>query len=100
MTTRRIGWLVLGGLIAIGLGAMPRTADATLRFGDLQVSGNMQSQNLVRTPDAQTTHAVELAALREELAETRELVDRVAQALERLAPARSPEGSQKACQES
>ncbi len=56
--------------------------------------------DLVRTPDAQTTHAVELAALREELAETRELVDRVAQALERLAPARSPEGSQKACQES
>jgi transcriptional regulator with XRE-family HTH domain len=56
--------------------------------------------DLVRTPDAQTTHAVELAALREELAETRELVDRVAQALERLAPARLPEGSQKARQES
>lgn len=56
--------------------------------------------DLVRTPDAATSHAVELAALREELAETRELVDRVAQALERLAPARSSAGSSKACQES
>ena len=56
--------------------------------------------DLVRTPDAATSHAVELAALREELAETRELVDRVAQALERLAPARSSSSSSKACQES
>jgi transcriptional regulator with XRE-family HTH domain len=56
--------------------------------------------DLVRTPDAATSHAVELAALREELAETRELVDRVAQALERLAPSRSSAGSKQACQES
>ena len=34
--------------------------------------------DLVRTADAASAHAVELAALREELAETRELVNRVA----------------------
>jgi len=45
--------------------------------------------DLVRTPDAATAHAVELAALREELAETRELVDRVARALDQLARPRS-----------
>jgi transcriptional regulator with XRE-family HTH domain len=41
---------------------------------------------LVNTAAA-STHELEIAALREELAETRELVDRVARALERLAPA-------------
>jgi transcriptional regulator with XRE-family HTH domain len=56
--------------------------------------------DLVRTPDAATAHAVELAALREELAETRELVDRVARALERLAPVRSSAGSLPASRES
>ena len=45
--------------------------------------------DLVRAPDAATAHAVELAALREELAETRELVNRVARALERLTPRQS-----------
>ncbi len=49
--------------------------------------------DLVRAPEAMTGHAAELAALREELAETRELVDRVARALERLARPRSPSGS-------
>ena len=42
---------------------------------------------LVNTASA-SVHELEIAALREELAETRELVDRVARALERLAPAR------------
>jgi transcriptional regulator with XRE-family HTH domain len=56
--------------------------------------------DLVRAPDAATSHAVELAALREELAETRELVDRVARALERLAPPRSNAGSRQASRES
>jgi transcriptional regulator with XRE-family HTH domain len=42
--------------------------------------------DLVRVPDAATGQAAELAALREELAETRALVDRVARALEGLAP--------------
>ena len=46
--------------------------------------------DLVRTPDAATAHAAELAALREELAETRGLVDRVAQALERMAQTPAP----------
>jgi transcriptional regulator with XRE-family HTH domain len=44
--------------------------------------------DLVRAADAQTTHGAELAALREELAETREIVDRIARALERLGQAR------------
>ena len=48
--------------------------------------------DLVRASDAASSQAVELAALREELAETRELVDRVARALERLAPPRSNPG--------
>jgi transcriptional regulator with XRE-family HTH domain len=56
--------------------------------------------DLVRAPDAATGHAVELAALREELAETRELVDRVARALERLAPPRSDASSLQASRES
>jgi transcriptional regulator with XRE-family HTH domain len=49
--------------------------------------------DLVRAPDAATGHAAELAALREELAETRELVDRVARALERLTRPRSTSSS-------
>jgi len=56
--------------------------------------------DLVRAPDAATAHAVELAALREELAETRELVDRVARALERLAPPRSDANSLRVSRES
>lgn len=56
--------------------------------------------DLVRAPDAVTAHAAELAALREELAETRELVDRVARTLERLARPRSAAGSLQASKES
>ena len=56
--------------------------------------------DLVRLPDAASSHSVELAALREELAETRELVDRVARALERLVPPGSYEGSTRASRES
>ena len=55
---------------------------------------------LVRTGDSLSEQAAELAALREELAETRELVDRVVQALERLAPPGSNSGSQQASRES
>src|SRR5690349_15515634 len=32
--------------------AVPATA--TMRFGPVQISGNLQTQNIVRTPDAQT----------------------------------------------
>ena len=49
--------------------------------------------DLVRAPDAATAQAVELAALREELAETRALVDRVARTLDQLARPRSAGGS-------
>ena len=56
--------------------------------------------DLVRAPDAASAHALELAALREELAETRELVDRVARALERLAPTPAARGSLSASQPS
>jgi transcriptional regulator with XRE-family HTH domain len=56
--------------------------------------------DLVRTQDTVSAQAAELAAIREELAETRELVDRVVKALERLAPPRSNQGSQQASQES
>jgi transcriptional regulator with XRE-family HTH domain len=45
--------------------------------------------DLVRNADAATAEAAELSAIREELAETKELVERVAQALERLAQPRS-----------
>lgn len=44
-------------------------------------------------PHASSSHALELAALREELAETRELVDQIARALERIAPPASARGS-------
>jgi transcriptional regulator with XRE-family HTH domain len=42
--------------------------------------------DLVPTADTEKADAAELATLRVELAETRELVERVAQALDRLAP--------------
>jgi transcriptional regulator with XRE-family HTH domain len=48
--------------------------------------------DLVRAPDASTAHAVELAALREELAETRELVNRIARTLDGLARSRPAQG--------
>jgi len=41
--------------------------------------------DLVRAPDAASAHSVELQALREELAETRAIVDRVARTLDQLA---------------
>jgi transcriptional regulator with XRE-family HTH domain len=56
--------------------------------------------DLVRTPDASSAHAVELAALREELAETRAIVDRVARALDQLAQPRPAPGSASASRES
>ena len=56
--------------------------------------------DLVRAPDAATAHAVELAALREELAETRELVERVARTLESLARPRSDASSLSVSRES
>src|SRR5262249_44750900 len=54
MTYPRLWLMVLAGLVASGLGLFPRHAGATLRFGPLEISGNAQSQNLFRTPDAST----------------------------------------------
>ncbi len=54
MTNRRLWSMVLGAMVASWLAGVPWPAEATLRFGDLQISGNMQSQNLVRTPDPST----------------------------------------------
>ena len=54
MSFRRLGSMVLAGLAATWLASMPRPASATLRFGDLLISGNAQTQNLIRTPDAST----------------------------------------------
>jgi hypothetical protein len=49
--------------------------------------------DLVRAPDAISADAAELAALRDELAETRELLDRIARAVDRLAQPRKGAGS-------
>lgn len=56
--------------------------------------------DLVRAPDAASSYATELAALREELSETRALVDRVARTLEQLARSRSVRGSAAASRDS
>src|SRR5262245_36701193 len=54
MMVRRVWWSVVVSAVAVCLAATPYPAEATLRFGALQVSGNLQSQNLIRTPDAGT----------------------------------------------
>jgi len=59
MMVRRLWWSVVVSTVAVGLAAAPHPAEATLRFGALQVSGNLQSQNLIRTPDASTFEFVQ-----------------------------------------
>src|SRR5262249_61836737 len=54
LTYRRLWLIVLAGFVAGGLAVWPGPAGATLRFGPLTVAGNLQTQNLVRTPDAST----------------------------------------------
>jgi transcriptional regulator with XRE-family HTH domain len=84
--------------LAEALGVEPITVsrwerDVTMpsvpRLGRIAELTETTVSDLVRSPDAMTGQAAELAALREELAETRELVDRVARALERLAQPRT-----------
>jgi len=41
-------------VLAVSSAVLARSAAATMRFGPLQISGNLQTQNIVRTPDAQT----------------------------------------------
>jgi hypothetical protein len=50
MSDRRVRLAVLGLLAALHLAAAP-LARATQKFGPLQLSGNLQTYNLVRTPD-------------------------------------------------
>lgn len=64
-----------------------------------QITGTTVS-DLVRPDSGATAPATELAALREELAETRELVDRVARTLERLVRPRSADSSPRATRKS
>src|SRR5262245_20618111 len=52
MSGRRLRSAVLCSLALAAL--HPRAASALLRYGPLQVSGNLQTQNLVRTPDQST----------------------------------------------
>ena len=69
------------------------TAPSLVRLRRVAELTETTVSDLVRSPDAATAHAVELAALREELAETRELVNRVARTLDQLARPRSEPGS-------
>ena len=54
MTDRRRWSAIVIALAVVALGGWTHRARATLRFGDLNISGNLQSQNLARTPDAST----------------------------------------------
>lgn len=50
MSDRRLRWAIVA-VIAAALGALaPSPAVATQKFGPLQISGNLQTQNLIRTP--------------------------------------------------
>ncbi|TMB47593.1 MAG: hypothetical protein E6J60_15550, partial [Deltaproteobacteria bacterium] len=52
MSQQRARLAVLGAIL-LGLLA-PRAARATQKFGPIQVSGNLQTANIVRTPDQNT----------------------------------------------
>lgn len=57
-----------------------------------ELTGTAVSE-LVRSQDGSSAHSLELAALREELAQTRELVDRIARTLEQITPPISVAGA-------
>ena len=54
MLARRLYSAAVVALAVLLLIPAPRRAAATQKFGPLQFSGNLQSQNLIRTPDADT----------------------------------------------
>jgi hypothetical protein len=54
MSDSRLRSAVLGLLAVALLGVLPEHALATQKFGPIQLSGNLQSENLVRNPDAST----------------------------------------------
>src|SRR6266849_5021970 len=51
MSEHRVKLAVLGAIL---LALAPRAARATQKFGPIQVSGNLQTANIVRTPDQST----------------------------------------------
>src|SRR6266436_4827817 len=51
MSQQRASLAVLGAIL---LALAPRAARATQKFGPIQVSGNLQTANIVRTPDQST----------------------------------------------
>jgi len=51
MSQQRARLAVLGAIL---LGLVPRAARATQKFGPIQLSGNLQTANIVRTPDQNT----------------------------------------------
>jgi hypothetical protein len=56
--TERITNLVAGLTVLVLLLGAPR-AEATLRFGPIQIAGNLQAQNIIRHPDADTFQLVQ-----------------------------------------
>jgi hypothetical protein len=54
MSNRCYVWKLVAVAAVVGLAVLERPASATQKFGPLQLSGNIQSQNIVRTPDAST----------------------------------------------
>jgi hypothetical protein len=51
MSDRRARWALLGGLVALLTAAGSDRAEATIKYGPFQVTGSLQSQNLIRHPD-------------------------------------------------
>ena len=54
MSNRRIRLAICCVLGATGIALGPGRAVATQKFGPIQLSGNLQSQNLIRTPNEST----------------------------------------------
>ena len=50
MSDRRARWALVGGLVALLTVAGSNRAGATIKYGPFQVSGSIQSQNLIRHP--------------------------------------------------
>jgi hypothetical protein len=51
MSDRRARWALYAGLVALLAVAGANRAEATIKYGPFQISGSLQSQNLIRHPD-------------------------------------------------
>jgi hypothetical protein len=51
MSDRRARWALYAGLVALLAVAGANRAEATIKYGPFQLSGSLQSQNLIRHPD-------------------------------------------------